>query len=339
MKICYRNTNIFLIFYFEENVNDIPNICHNVPGTSTKQYMHNMPPVALIFPSTWKSPRIPPAYAKKIRIPILRTLEIRMPKFAYVRWFAYAWRQEYQISVRTQKTCVRKDKNTAPGPDGFTVPFYMIFWTELGDLIHSALKESYDRGFLPEEMRRSITVLIPKKSKDPRFVENLRPISLLNVVFKILTIALARRISNVIDRLVSGDQTGFIKGRYIGENIRLVLDLIQHTAEKKKEGLLLFCDWEKAYDSLDWEYLRAVLRRLKFEENFIKWVSLIYPNLTSAAPKAQLQINGQLSEPYEILRGLRQGCPLSCSLFLLGIEQGCGATGFFVAPAPAPAPG
>ena len=70
--------------------------------------------VTLIFPSAWKSPRIPPAYAKKTRIPILRTLEVRMPTFAYVRWFAYARRQEYQISVRTQKTCVRKDKNAAP---------------------------------------------------------------------------------------------------------------------------------------------------------------------------------------------------------------------------------
>ena len=210
--------------------------------------------------------------------------------------------------------------STSPGPDGFTVPFYITFWTELADLIHLALKESYDRDFIPEEMRRSITVLIPKKNKDVRLVQNLRPISLLNVLFKILTKALARRIAKIIDQLVSEDQTGFIKGRYIGENIRLVLDLIQYAAEKKESGMLLFCDWEKAYDSLDWNYLKAVLRHLKFGDNFIKWINLIYPSSTSYAPKAQLQINGQLSEPYEILRGLRQGCPLSCSLFLIGIE-------------------
>ena len=108
----HRNINIVFIFLFREKFNDIPNIFHNVSGTSTKQYlyMYNMLPVALIFPSTWKSPRIPPAYAKKTRIPILRTLQVRMPKFAYVKWFAYARRQEYQISVRTQKTCVRKKR-------------------------------------------------------------------------------------------------------------------------------------------------------------------------------------------------------------------------------------
>ena len=113
-QIIKNNKKSNKFFDSEEKVNDIPNICHSVPGTSTKQYRYNMPPVALVFPSTWKSPIIPPAYAKKTRIPILRTLEVRMQKFAYVRWFAYAMRQEYQISVRTQKTCVRKDKNTAP---------------------------------------------------------------------------------------------------------------------------------------------------------------------------------------------------------------------------------
>ena len=75
--------------------------------------------------------------------------------------------EELRASLFSKKT------STSPGPDGFTVPFYMTFWTELGELIHSALKENYDRGFLPEEMRRGITILIPKKSIDTRLVENL----------------------------------------------------------------------------------------------------------------------------------------------------------------------
>ena len=124
--------------------------------------------------------------------------------------------------------------STSPGPDGYTVPFYKVFWSELGDLVYSALTESYESGFLVEELQRSITVLIPKKSKDTRFVENLRPISLLNVLFKILTKTLARRLTGVIDRMVGGDQTGFVKGRYIGENIRLVLDLMKYSRQHLK---------------------------------------------------------------------------------------------------------
>ena len=100
----------------------------------------------------------------------------------------------------------------------------------------------------------------------------------------------------------------------------MVFDLLDYVAEEEKEGMLLFCDWEKAYDSLNWSYLKTVLQRFNFGPNFLRWVDLIYPSSNSDGPTAQLQINGQLSEPYKILRGLRQGCPLSCNLFLLGIE-------------------
>ena len=210
--------------------------------------------------------------------------------------------------------------STSPGPDGFTVPFYTTFWTELGELILAALREGFEKGFLVKGIQGSVTILIPKKNKDSRFVEGLRPISLLNVVFKILTKTLSRRVTRIIDRLICGDQTGFIKGRYIGENVRLVFDLLQYAEEKEKEGMLLFCDWEKAYDSLNWDFLKLVLQKYNFGSNFLRWINVIYPTAVSAAPEAQVQINGQLSEPYKILRGLRQGCPLSCNLFLLSIE-------------------
>ena len=65
----------------------------------------------------------------------------------------------------------------------------------------------------------------------------------------------------MIDDLISGDQTGFIKGCYIGENTRLVFDLLNYAAEEDKEGMLLFRDWEQAYDSLNWSYLKTILQR------------------------------------------------------------------------------
>ena len=210
--------------------------------------------------------------------------------------------------------------STSPGPDGYTVPFYKMFWEELGSLIFSAVSEFYDKSFIPREVRSSITVLIPKKNRDAKSVESFRPISLLNVMFKIITKALAIREAKTSHRLVDGDQTAFIKGRYIGENVRLALDLIHFAKENHTQGLFLFCDWEKAYDSVSWEYLRCVLSKFGFGPNFRRWVSMIYPSDETQVTSAQIQLNGHLSPPYMINRGLRQGCPLSCGLFLMCME-------------------
>ena len=88
-------------------------------------------------------------------------------------------------------------------------------------------------------MKKSVTILIPKKGKDTRKVENLRPISLLNVHYKIVTKALAARIQEVVSRLINEDQTGFIKGRFIGENVRLILDLMDYCCAKNMPALIL----------------------------------------------------------------------------------------------------
>ena len=151
-------------------------------------------------------------------------------------------------------------------------------------------------------------------------MEAFRPISLLNVIFKIITKALARRVAIVANRIIKDDQTAFIKGRYIGENVRLALDIINFAQENKTQGLLLFCDWEKAYDSVSWAYLKCSLQKFGFGPNFLKWVRMIYSADPTQSTTAQIQVNGHLSRPYTINRGFRQGCPLSCSLFLVCIE-------------------
>ena len=210
--------------------------------------------------------------------------------------------------------------STSPGPDGYTVPFYKTFWNELGALVFDYVNECYKTSTIPEQIRDSITILIPKKNKDTSSVESFRSISLLNVFFKIMTKSLARRVARVIDTLINEDQTAFIKGRFIGENVRMALDVINFARENDKKGLFPLCDWEKAYDSVSWEYLRHAVRKFGFGPNFLRWVDLVYPSDNAQSISAQIQLNGHLSRPYQINRGLRQGCPLSCSLFLMCIE-------------------
>ena len=116
----------------------------------------------------------------------------------------------------------------------------------------------------------------------------------------------------MIDRLVSPEQTAYIKGRYIGENIRLLLDIIEYTQKRNKSGVLLFLDFRKAFDSLDWNFIQKCLIKLGFKNDFCKWVQVIYTD-----PEAFVKVNGFLSKSVKIKKGIRQGCPLSALLFIL----------------------
>ena len=123
-----------------------------------------------------------------------------------------------------------------------------------------------------------------------------------------------------METVINPDQTGFIRGRYIGENIviRTVLDLGETCSKQHIEGQLMSCDMHKAYDSVNGKY--EVVRKVGFGENFRKWINILYTNTTEQAPTARVQLNRCLSSAYVIERGLRHGCPLNCYLFLLCIE-------------------
>ena len=209
---------------------------------------------------------------------------------------------------------------TSPGPAGYTAEFYKCFWQELKLVVVRALQQIQDTGRTRSDFKNSVTILIPKRDKDPRFINNLRPISLLDVPYKIFTKAIAARLGKVIKICINEDQTGFIKGRFIGENIRLILDLMEHCNDYDKLGLLLACDFKKAYDTVDWDYLINTLKCFGFGPDIVKLVSSLYGNVNDNFPRAVVQINGHLSKPYALQKGLRQGCPLSCYLFLLCLE-------------------
>ena len=127
-------------------------------------------------------------------------------------------------------------------------------------MLGKALNYGYEIGQLSVTQRRGIIKLLPKKDTVPYYIKNWWPISLLNRDYKIATKAIANRIKTVIPKIINYDQTGFIKGRFIGENIRLIDSLINFCAEKNTPGLLLFLDFEKAFDTLEWPFIRKVLQ-------------------------------------------------------------------------------
>ena len=115
--------------------------------------------------------------------------------------------------------------NKSPGSDCITVEFYKMFWNTIKQYYVSSIYYSFEIGSLTELQKQSIITLIPKQNKDITTLDNWRPISLLNVDYKIAAKVIANRVKNIITKIKDHSQTGFIKSRYIGENIRLLLKL------------------------------------------------------------------------------------------------------------------
>ena len=201
--------------------------------------------------------------------------------------------------------------NKSPGPDGIAVEFYKIYWNDVKSdyfeiVLNSQIKES-----LPYTQYLAVITLLYKKGKRED-IRNWRPISLLNVDFKILSKLLAERLKKVLPDIIHTDQRGCIAGRYVGENIRLIEDVI---GAKDDESLVLLIDQEKAFDRVEWKWLFKVLEAFNFGRTFISWIHTLYNQA-----KTSILTNGVQSAYFGISRGIRQGDAMSALLFIIQIE-------------------
>ena len=153
--------------------------------------------------------------------------------------------------------------NKSPGNDGLTVEFYHTFWPVLGDIIVEALNEAFDKGHLANSQKQGVITLIEKEGKDPMYIQNYRPITLLNVDYKILSKVLAKRIREVLGEVIHHDQVGYIKDRNIGEAVRVIEDMFFHSMNQNN-GFLVAADFEKAFDSVDHDFIYFVLEIFGF---------------------------------------------------------------------------
>ena len=133
--------------------------------------------------------------------------------------------------------------------------------------------------------------------------------SLTNTDYKIIAFTLAKRLQKVIDKLISYDQLAYIKGRFIGINARTIVDIYEYCEENDIDGILLFLDFQKAFDSVEWNFMFHVLKMFNFGETFIEWVRILYEN-----PIFRLKNNGWVSKTCKMQRGIRQGCPTEAFL-------------------------
>ena len=133
--------------------------------------------------------------------------------------------------------------------------------------------------------------------------------------YKIVTKVIAKRSGEVLPDIICANQTGYVKKRYLGENVRPISDVIEYTKYKQLPGIAVFVDFKKAFDSLEWDYLNKVLDVFNFKDDLKRWVKVCYNDISSCVIS-----DGFASPFFNLNRGVRQGCPLSGLLFVLGIE-------------------
>lgn len=162
----------------------------------------------------------------------------------------------------------------SPGPDGFPDDFYKIFWKQLAPHLLEMFTESFSLGILPHTLNQACISLLLKKGKNPLQCGSYRPISLLNVDFKLLSKLLARRLETVLPSIVSLDQTRFIRNRHSFFNLRGVFNVVYNRSPSALPEALVALDAEKAFDRVEWEYLFFILGKFGFGEKFVSWVRL-----------------------------------------------------------------
>lgn len=164
--------------------------------------------------------------------------------------------------------------NKSPGSDGYTAEFFKFFWVDLKKIILNSIPCIFSKKELPISQRLGIISCLPKGDKPRQYLKNWRSITLLNVIYKLISGCLSYRVRSTLDILISDTQSGFIKGRFIGENTRFIYDLMHFTEYKKIPGLLVLIDFEKAFDSISWSFIYKVLNFFGFGNYIIQWVKI-----------------------------------------------------------------
>lgn len=223
---------------------------------------------------------------------------------------------EGEINLKEAGEALNKmQNNKSPGSSGFSVEFFKFFWRDLGSFLVKSINFGFNKKELSNTQKEGVITCIPKQHKCKSYIKNWRPISLLNVSYKIASGCIANRIKSILPTIIHEDQSGFMSKRFLGDNIRLLYDILNISLKNKKPGLLLLIDFEKAFDSVAWSFIRKSLHFFNFKTQIIQWIETFYNNI-----KSTIIVNNSPTPWFPIERGCRQGDPISPYLFLICSE-------------------
>ena len=214
-----------------------------------------------------------------------------------------------------QKAARLTQPGTAPGPDGLPAEI----WRRGGEVLYPLLARVFSAvgqlGTIPEEMLEGVVSPIFKMG-DAASPGNYRPITLLNTDYRLLAKVLNARLAPVLGRTLGPEQSAFLPGRLIGDNVAFLQLLPEVLRANVGRGLptsavLAFLDFRKAYDTVSRSFLFSVMKAMGAGEGFLRWTSTLLSSTRAAAV-----VNGHVSPHVQWAAGVRQGCPLSPSLYL-----------------------
>ena len=210
-----------------------------------------------------------------------------------------------QLMLAELETALMSCVDSAPGPDGLPYSFLKITWNTIG----LVLLVAWNFSFLPVSHRTSFLRLIPKAGKDLTKIGNWRPITLSNTDHKLITKAYSNRLSKVASPLVGPEQTAFISGRLINDNIMSIISTVNlANLDDQVDSLKVSLDARKAFDSVSHSFIKNCLERFGLS-SFIPIFEILYKDLSS-----DIIVNGKVVKGYKIEKGVNQGDALSCIL-------------------------
>ncbi|XP_039020242.1 uncharacterized protein LOC120152010 [Hibiscus syriacus] len=203
----------------------------------------------------------------------------------------------------------------SPGPDGYNPFFYKVAWPIIGVDFTTTVRYCFDNSFILPAFNSTAVVIVPKVP-NPSLVKDFRPISCCIVIYKTITRILVKRLSVVFPDMVTKNQTAFVKGRNIVDNTLLAQEIVRGYNRKNiSPRCTLKIDLQKAFDSLDWNFILVTLKALGLPEKFIGWIGACF-----SKPSYSIMFNGSLVGYFRGGRSVRQGDPLSPYLFVLAMN-------------------